>query len=382
MARRPPVIKKTSKKKPRVTRNEAYLVNLKYLGDEPTFTKSLTQSEYGLALTWYNYMCDTSDAREYIETYLKNTNRVAVIKKFKRVPDTWIVTTAAWVCRMLTKNYELPESAKSFAETKILEMLSHANKEEPKIEENTVNVVSIQERMRERQSEIIGEIEGMIDDTDYGTKESFSLYDWLKSNQIPATYCSAIINKYTPWLSELLEALEGKDEQLKEAYAYLKKAELKERMLFLSKLIEDAEKYSNVAKKTRAPRKPRTVSVEKKLKNLKYQKESKEYKIASINPEKIIGAQELWVFNTKYKVVTVFRAIDRGGLQIKGTSIIGYDEKTSFSKGCGRKPEIVLDKLQNGGKIVLRKLIDELKTNKALQYRINENTILMKVSNG
>jgi len=159
----------------------------------------------------------------------------------------------------------------------------------------------------------------------------------------------------------------------------MSRKELKERIMFFNKLIDDAQRYGNVTKKTRAPRKPRTISMDKKLKNLKFQKENNEYKIASINPEKIIGAQELWTFNTKYKIVTVFRAIDRGGLQVKGTSIIGYDEKTSFSKGTGRKPEIVLDKLQNSGKIVLRKLMEELKTDKPLQIRINENTVLMKV---
>jgi hypothetical protein len=149
--------------------------------------------------------------------------------------------------------------------------------------------------------------------------------------------------------------------------------------LFFNKLIDDVQRYGNVTKKTRTPRKPRAISMDKKLKNLKYQKESAEFKIATINPEKIIGAQELWTFNTKYKIVTVFRAIDRGGLQVKGTSIIGYDEKTSVSKGTGRKPEIVLDKLQNSGKIVLRKLMEELKTDKPFQLRINENTVLMKV---
>jgi hypothetical protein len=144
-------------------------------------------------------------------------------------------------------------------------------------------------------------------------------------------------------------------------------------------MIDDVQRYGNVTKKVRKPSKPRTISMDKKLKNFKYQKENNDYKIASINPEKIIGAQELWTFNTKYKIVTVFRAIDRGGLQVKGTSIINYDEKTSISKGTGRKPEIVLDKIQNSGKIVLRKLMEELKADKALQARINENTVLMKV---
>jgi hypothetical protein len=229
--------------------------------------------------------------------------------------------------------------------------------------------------MRERQSDIIGDIEELID-----SGETFSLYDWLKAKEIPAAYCPAIVAYYSPCLGELIEALEGGDPQLKEAYAHFNKKQLRERIEFFNKLIEDAERYGNVTKKTRAPRKPRAISVEKKLKNFKYQKESNEYKIASINPEKIIGAQELWTFNTKYKLVTVFRALDRGGLQVKGTSIVGYDEATSISKGTGRKPEIVLDKFKNGGKIVLKKMMEELKTNKPLQYRINENTILMKVT--
>ena len=115
------------------------------------------------------------------------------------------------------------------------------------------------------------------------------------------------------------------------------------------------------------------------MKNLKFQKEDSTYKIASVNPEKILGAQELWCFNTKNKVVSVFRALDRGGLNVKGASITGYDESSSCSKGTGRKPEVVLDKIQKSGKIILRKLMDELKTDKPLQVRMNENTVLLKV---
>jgi hypothetical protein len=370
MARRPALIAKKNKKV-RVTRSESYLVNVKYLGEEPVFTKPVTESEYGKALSWYNYMCTNSDAREYIETYLKNLGRTADVKKFKSVPDAWVPTTAAWVCRMLSKGYELPESAKPYLERLLNETLARAKVEK---KEKVESVISIQDRIRERQSEIIGDIEEIID-----SGEAFSLYDWLKSKEIPATYCQAIINRYKPWLAELVEASAGKCPQLKEAYSHFTKSKLKERISFFERLISDAEKYGNVAKKTRAPRKPRPVSVEKKLKGLKYQKEDKNFKIASINPEKIVGAQELWTFNTKYKILTVFRALDRGGLDVKGTSIIGFDEKTSCSKRTGRKPEYFVDKVMNGGKIVLRKIMDEAKGDATLAVRINDATILMKV---
>ena len=376
MARRAAMIAK-KQKTVRISRGESYLVNRKYMGDEPEFLGAMTSGEYGLALNWYNCMCDTNDAREYIAEYLTKRNRKAEAKLLAKLDNCWVPTTVAWRCRMLDRGYEVPTEG-DFLEKELAKALGRVAASASGTSEDSLAASkrSIQDRMRDRQHDIIGDIEELLDQ---GNNE-LNLYDWLKANAIPASYCQAIVDYYSPWLDELIQAYEGKDEQLKEAYSYLSRKELKDRVVFFNKLIDDAQRYGNVTKKTRAPRKPRTISMDKKLKNLKFQKENNEYKIASINPEKIIGAQELWTFNTKYKIITVFRAIDRGGLQVKGTSIIGYDEKTSMSKGTGRKPEIVLDKLQKSGKIVLKKLMEELKTDKPLQNRINENTVLMKVT--
>ena len=376
MARRAALIAK-KQKTVRISRSESYLVNRKYMGDEPEFLGAMTNGEYGLALNWYNCMCDTNDAREYITEYLTKRNRKAEAKLLAKLDNCWVPTTVAWRCRMLDRGYEVPSEG-DFLEKELAKALGRVAPAagEASGDSLAASKRSIQDRMRDRQHDIIGDIEELLDQGD----NELNLYDWLKANAIPAGYCQAIVDNYSPWLDELIQAYEGKDEQLKEAYSYLSRKELKDRVVFFNKLIDDAQRYGNVTKKTRAPRKPRTISMDKKLKNLKYQKENNEYKIASINPEKIIGAQELWTFNTKYKIVTVFRAIDRGGLQVKGTSIIGYDEKTSMSKGTGRKPEIVLDKIPKSGKIVLKKLMEELKTDKPLQIRINENTVLMKVN--
>jgi hypothetical protein len=376
MARRAAMIAKKVKTN-RISRGESYLINVKYMGDEPEFLGAMTNGEYGLALNWYNAMCDNGDARQYITDYLIKRNRKAEAKLLAKLDNCWVPTTVAWRCRMIDRGYEVPSEG-GFLEAELAKALGRVarSEEEASVSSLAVSKRSIQDRMRERQSEIIGDIEELLD---LGDNE-LNLYDWLKAKAIPATYCQAIVDYYSPWLDELIQAYEGGDEQLKEAYSHMSRKELKDRVLFFNKLIDDAGRYGNVTKKTRAPRKPRTISMDKKLKNLKYQKENNEFKIASINPEKIIGAQELWTFNTKYKIITVFRAIDRGGLQVKGTSIINYDEKTSMSKGTGRKPEIVLDKLQKSGKIVLKKLMEEMKTDKPLQLRINENTVLMKVT--
>lgn len=371
-ARRPSLNTRIKVKKQRITRSEAYLVNLKYMGDEPELRGQLTDLQFGKALNWYNAMCSTSEYKEYTRDYLKSIKRDREAKQVMRVPDQHFPSTIGSISRLLSRGCILSDNTISFFESKLKEALSRiVEVEKP---ETAVEKVSIQDRMRERASDIIGDIEEMID-----SGVEFSLYDHLQKNQIPAMYATKIIDHYRPWLEELCETYEGKCDQLKEAYKHLTKKQLEARVLFINSLIEDAERYGDVTKKLRAPRKPRAVSAEKKLKNFIYMKESNEYKIASISPDKVLGAQELWTFNTKYKLLTVFRARGPAGLDVKRTTIIGYDESTTMTKRCGRKPEYFVDKVLNGGKLVLRKLMDEAKGDAPLAARINEHTILLKV---
>jgi len=374
MARRTVIRRKP--KSIRKTKSETYLVNLKYLGDEPSFKGEMSKADYMRALTWYNSMCTVSEAREYLEAYLNNQARTKEIKKLKKIPDTRINMTSAWIARMISRGLPIPDTSREFLENKLKESFSNIKEKEVKVEKPK-NVISIQDRIKEKTSDLIADVEGLIDDRD--TLGEFSFYEWLQSKEVPALYSPKIVEKYVPLLQELIEASEGKDQQLKEAYKIYNKKQLREFILFVNMLIEDSERYASNTKKVRKPRKPRAVSVEKRLKNFKYQKEDNTFKVASVDPEKILGAQELWTFNTKYKTLTVLRAMNRDGLQIKGTSITNFDEQTSVTKRTGRKPEYFIERVLKGGKIVLRKLMDEMNKEASLAYRINKNTILLKV---
>lgn len=367
-----------TKKKVRASKNESYIINKRYLGDEPKFNGEVSNVDLSKALTWYNYMCNTKEARDYITEYLSLQDRKTEIRNFKRVPDGFVPTTAAWLCRMILRGAELEEKQIEFLEKKISYSLTKASTSTKTKE--VKNVVSIQDRVKEKTRELLGEIEEIVDNRE--SDPNFSLYEWLKGKEIPASYMPSIINAYRGWLEELLDAYDGSDPELKEGYRNFTKERLSFDIVFFNMLVDDAQKYSDVTKKTRKPRKPRAVSVEKKIKNIKYQKEDNVFKIASVDPEKIIGAQELWTFNTKYKTLTVLRAIDRGGLQVKGTSVINYNEENSVTKRTGRKAEYFIDRVLKGGKIVLKKVMDEDDIGKEtnLSYRINENTILLRVS--
>jgi hypothetical protein len=250
MARRPIVARK--QKTVRITKTEQYLVNKKYLGDEPYFTTPLSKTDYINSLNWYGYMCTVNDAREYILEYLIKVKREKDVKKIKALSDSEIPTTLAWISRMLTRDFVLPVEAKEYLDHRLKEITKsykepiNNTKEEPKI--------SVRDRMKERFHDIMGEIEGLIDDY-MNENQEFSLYNWLQSNNIPAAYATSIINKLTPVLDELKEAYNTKDEQLKEAYRNYSKPKLKTLIDFYQNLCDDVSKYSGVVKKTRKDQK-------------------------------------------------------------------------------------------------------------------------------
>lgn len=373
MARRPKLIA-SRQKTIRVAKSEQYLINVKYMGEEPVFTGPLSNSDLQRAFNWYASMCTVNEARDYLKDYLKNMNRTAELKKLSRISDSWIPTTAAWVARLISNGCEVGEGSRAWAETALARALEKASPE-PVAALDKAPKPSVQERMRERSHDIIGELEAEVDKND----PNFSLYEWLKANNVPAAYRQAIFDYYSPWCLELIEALEGADAQLNEAYKHLTKKKLRARIDFFGNMLEDLDRYAEVTKKTRAPRKKRPLSLDKLLKNFKYQKEDSTFKIASIDPKKILGAQELWVFNTKYKYISVFRALDRAGLSVNRSSIANYDEKTSMTKRAGRKAEQLVQKILTGGKLILKKVLDEATGDCQLAHRINENTILLKV---
>jgi hypothetical protein len=356
-------------------KSESYLVNKKYLGDEPADTGiALTVSQYGQCLNWYNYMCTIEDAREYISDYLVSKMRNDDIQILGKVSDMWITTSAAWLCRMTMRGLILPvEHVNVLIDCKIKDILMRAPVKVEAVAE--VNKPSVRDRMKDKGSDIIGDIESLID-----SGKNFSLYSWLQQNSVPALYVPMIVNYYTPWRDELGEAVEGTDPDLKEAYSYMTRKQLKLRHQFFVTLIDDALRYGGNVKKDRKPRKKKFISVDKKLKNFKYQKTDNELKITSISPEKVIGAQEVWAVNTRYKTLTVYRAIDRGGLQVKGTTIINFDEKTSMTKRTGRKVEEYINKVLTLNKIQLRKLMDELKYDAPMAARTSDNTVLLRMS--
>ena len=142
----------------------------------------------------------------------------------------------------------------------------------------------------------------------------------------------------------------------------------------------------DTAKANRKPRKRRR-DKEKMVSKLKFRVNDEKFQLASINPQEIIGASELWVFNIKTRKLGryVAKTIDPlhqrregSGLSVKGTTIQSYNEDESIQKTL-RKPEEKLKEFKEAGKIKVKKFLDEINAvDIKLNGRINPETILLK----
>lgn len=359
------VLQKPKNKVVRKTASESFVVNRKYLGDEYTVADV---KKYGLirAFNWYNTMCDVDEARQYIIDYYKNEK--TVVSRVKRIPNDRIPLVAAWIFRIHARGYN-DENLLARANDMIKKSLKHAEPE--KVEKPTVEKISIQDRIKEKLQDIIGDIEALID-----SEQPFSVYEYMQKNQIAAMYASKIEEYYAPICQEMIDLFKDRDPDLKEGYKGLTKKQKEAKVQVYLDIINDLKRYGSNTKKVRKPRKARPVSTDKILKLFKYQKESNEFKLVSIDPALILGANELWTFNTKNKTLNRFVAQGPSGLSVNRTSISGYDPNNSKSMKIGRKTEEHLKTVLTGGKIVLRRLSEQM--NGEINGRVNETTILLK----
>jgi len=243
--------------------------------------------------------------------------------------------------------------------------------------------ISIQDRMREvavaMTAEIEDAIESFAEDRELFDPKAFKMLNLLKGKGAKAAHARIIKSFYTRNYDELVEAAGTKDEQLKEGYSHLSKAQLKKITAFYNEILTACDMLAQEAKINKKPRAKKAVPAEKIVAKLKYAKTHEPLKLVSVNPVDIVGAKELWIYNTKTRKMGKYVAAEFSDLGVKGTSITGFSEMQSVQKTL-RKPEDQLKEFKAAGKVALRKFLEDIKAvDIKLNGRINEDTVLLKV---
>ena len=385
---------KASKTRKAAPRTSAML-DEKYTGEEPvwdteraekfddaTFDNHLRRSFY-----YYNYFFNQKDFKKYVVEWMKDPIHeftAADIKTFQRSPDRAIEMTACSLIMAHRKGMPFRGRHINYIKESIARAINSTADEveevEAVVDTPKAYIPTIQDRMNEKTADTIGELEGHYDEFINNPKYNFSPYEYFVVNNVPQSQLSKYEEVYRARFDELKLAFEKTDEQIQEGYSHYKAADFKRIFTFIDQILNDIIQYRGLKKATKKVRAPKSVSKEKVVSKLKFAKEDKVLRLVSINPADIIGAQELWVYNTKTRKLGKYVADSlKGPLNVKGTGIIGFDEHKSITKTL-RKPNEKLKAFAKATKIQLRKFIEDIKaTETKLNGRINAETILLRV---
>ena len=256
--------------------------------------------------------------------------------------------------------------------------LEEEKKKEKELENKKKNrpKPSIQDRINEQVSGYIGEIEGKVDDfIDSDFKDKYDCYAHLQDMSCKAVHARKMRPLYIDCYNESVDVYNADDDYLNEAWGHLKPKYHKKIMDFYGVIVDDIDRLIKNSTAQRKPRKKKTLSATRLVSKLKYQVEHPDLRLVSVNPEKIVGCSELWVYNTKYNKLGVYYAENSvRGLSVKGSTIKDFDSSSSLQK-TARKPEDVLKTLT---KRTLNKHIKQMKTKEqGVTGRINAQTILL-----
>jgi hypothetical protein len=384
---------KIAKKKPSVRR--AHLADEKYTGGEPQWDteRALAMSDADFdhhlrrSFYYYNYHFTTKDLKPDFLKWLQEQKHFAVSKTelSKVIKSRWVPMTACGIIAAHNVGMPLKPRALQYLETAVrdvCEKYDYYNEEDdqPVVAEDkpVYRQPTIQDRLNEKTAATIGELEGYFDDVVTNAGTPFKPYDFLVAQNVPQGQLGKIETAFTKTRAELESAQAKEDEQLVEGYKHFKAADYKRIYAWLDELQKAVDQYRGVKKATKKARVKKSPTKEKLVAKLKYSKQDSVLKLVSINPVDIVGAQELWVYNTKTRKLGQYIASNSLGLAVKGTSIENYTDK-SVSKTL-RKPDQQLADFMKAGKVQLRKYMDTIKaTETMLNGRINADVLLLKV---
>jgi hypothetical protein len=381
---------KIKNKQPRQVR--VAFADEKYTGTEPEWTAEAADwdnerfdNRLRKSFYYYNYYYSQKDCKKYVIDWLQKNSKLSIeeVKAFNRAGDRLLPMTVCSLIMAHRKGMPFRGRHIEFIIDSVMDVISKAEPEEIQVvatAEQVYNRPTIQDRLAERTSEIIGELEGIFDDIATGVKNSTKLYDFLVANNVVQSQLGKYEDLYKTRRAELELAQSKTDAQVTEGYKHLKAADFKRITGWIDDLLAAVEQYRGVKKATKKARVKKAPSKEKVISKLKYCKTDAVLKLVSINPADIVGASELWVYNTKSRKLGKYVAAAYQTLTVKGTSLVNFDTDKSVCKTL-RKPEEKLKEFAKAGKIQLRKFLDDVKaTESKMNGRMNADIVLLKVA--
>ena len=358
----------------------------KYVGSEPMWRAQPTEDRFATltrAFNWYGYFYGKKEAKEFLAVYLDAHDRPKDARKIRTMPDSQVRMTAGWLCRMAMMGLQLDEHEQIKLDNLIAELLAVKEQEVAEVQDESAPArPNIQDRLREKVSECLGELDGQFDEfIAAGAKltADYKPVSLMRSINIAPQMVSEIRDVWARKLIEFEEVVAGRDADLVKAYDYMTKTQLKQCVKFCELVLTDCGAYVQIKKVERKPRKIKPVSPEKKAAKFKICAEFAELKLKSLPAAQLVDKSEAWLYDTKKrKLIHIVADEYTKTFTIKNNAVIGFSTVETLQKTV-RKPAETIKALSAAGKPAARKIFKDLTTTEtAWNARGTENLIILR----
>ena len=245
-------------------------------------------------------------------------------------------------------------------------------------------VMNIQDRIREQAGLMSEEIDYAIDswitDPEAFNPKDIKVVSLLRGKGVKGAQARYIKGFFANGLAELQELSSGNaDEQLKEAYKFASRKNIKKLIEFYESIAQACEQITAEAKVMKKPRAKKVKPAEELVKKIKFKMTDDKLGVTSVPAVGLIGAQAAIVYNAKTRKIGMYIAKTSAGLNVKGTSITEFTDK-SIQKTLRKPIEQLKDfKLQNTQRRVETWVGAIKATDTMLNGRMNEEIMILKV---
>jgi hypothetical protein len=307
------------------------------ISDEPTWDGTVKNysSEMLRGLNWHNYCASEKDYIKYMEQWLREYRPHTAKKDIA----TWrsygeIRPTICAIARMQLQGFPLSAIDSQRIRNYVLEFTGFAGTKPKRTVTPSIVKPSIQDRIRAQVSTILADLDGHVDDAfDGNLPDMNEVAGKILSQNFKGPQLKLIQHHLRKNIAEWYSAYNGEDEQLVQGYSYVGKRNFKKIIDAFSDIMNRISQEHTKVKATRI-RKKKPLDKKKMASKIRFKAEHEGIK--SCNPVDIIGANMVWVYDTKKRRLGYYEAEVKDSLYVKGPKIYGY--KVTCEKIL-RKPE-------------------------------------------
>ena len=260
----------------RKTKTQRLSLDEQIMGVEPTVDYFDNHNLHSY-FSWYTYMYDRKTVNQVIISYAKKFG----YKNASKFSKMFLPGTIAAIIRGLENGVKFidhkdyPGEGSAGWQKQLHNELREYNKKAQLLVSADLNTdmlvkkkrPSVQENINNKGQLLLGDVDHAIDVWDI---EPFDMYKYLTEQKVSAAVANSIVNEYDDMITEIKEARDGNDEQLKEGYSHLSKSEKDNFYNFLLKIKSDTERFVDMNKPVRKPRKAKAINATKAVSKLNY----------------------------------------------------------------------------------------------------------------